>query len=430
MTGDTMTGDTMTGDTMGGDVTRNDVEDRDSAAVRSLLSTAEVPAGRLTSGGLLVRGRRVRRQRRATATVAGVLLLGLATVGGIGLVDPGSADPVAQPASLPLLPGTAARPAGCAVEALALPGRATSGQVNDGSPSGRYLVGFTAAGGSLATPVRWDGTKAASIKINGIGEAHGVNDSGMVVGEGQRTSGGSFAWAYVGGKVVELPVPPGYSGAEANAVNSRGDVTGVLFTSNRTVAVVWRGVGATPRADVLTAPRGAMASGISDAGVVVGALEDGSNSVPYQWDANGQGSQLAGLAGMVGGAAHGVRGGWAYGLLSRDPKDVSATLDRKTARRPIVVGSSESVLWNLATGQATALEDRRIEAVNPRGEAVVNHTADRTAALRDPAGTVRELPGLASGAHVYAYALNDAGTLAAGTSGSAAVRWQCAKGNN
>ncbi|WP_405100191.1 hypothetical protein [Micromonospora sp. NBC_01412] len=427
----------MTGDTMGGDVTRNDVEDRDSAAARSLLSTAEVPAGRLTSSGLLARGRRVRRQRRSTAAVAGVLLLGLATVGGIGLVDPGSADQVAQSSSLPLPPGsTAARPAGCTVEALALPARATSGQVNDGSPSGRYLVGFTAVGGSLTTPVRWDGTKLESIKIKGVGEAHGVNDSGMVVGEGQRTSGGpSYAWAYVGGKVVELPVPPGYVGAEANAVNARGEVAGMLYTSGGTAAVVWRGVGASPRADVLSASRGAVASGISDAGVVVGEL-GGVNGAPYQWDANGQGSQLPRAAGTVGGGAHGVRGGWAYGLVFRDPKNVSAALDRGTAQGrggsagpsagPVLIGGDRAVLWNLATGQATVLEDRRIEAVNPWGAAVVNHTVDRTAALREPAGTVRELPGLTSGAHVYAYALNDAGTLAAGTSGSAAVRWQCA----
>ncbi|MFI0796223.1 hypothetical protein ACH4OY_26590 [Micromonospora rubida] len=416
----------MTGDTMGGGATRSDGEDRDSAVVRSLLATVDdVPAGRLTSSGLLARGRRVRRQRRSTATVAGVLLLGLATVGGIGLVDAGSSDQVAQSSSLPLPPGsTAARPAGCTVEALALPARATSGQVNDGSPSGRYLVGFTAVGGSLATPVRWDGTKLESIKIKGVGEAHGVNDSGMVVGEGQRTSGGpSYAWAYVGGKVVELPVPPGYVGAEANAVNARGDVAGMMYTSDGTAAVVWRGVGASPRADVLSVSRGAVASGISDAGVVVGEL-GGVNGAPYQWDANGQGSQLPRAAGTVGGGAHGVRGGWAYGLVFRDPKNVPATPNANEAQRPTVVDPNESVLWNLATSQATVLKDR-VGAVNTRGAAVVNHTVDRTAALRDPAGTVRELPGLTNGAHVYAYALNDAGTLAAGTSGSAAVRWQC-----
>lgn len=423
---------------MPGDTVRDGAEDRDSAVARALLSTVEPPAGRLTSSGLLARGRRVRRRRRSTATVAGVLLLGLATVGGIGLADADGADEVGQP---PPAESVAAQPGPCTVEALALPARATTGDVNDGSPSGRYLVGFATVDASLPTPVRWDGTKAESITIDGSGEAQGVNDSGVVVGKGQRASGQSFAWAYVGGKVIELPVPPGYTGAEATAVNAQGDVAGVLFKPHRTAAVVWRGTGVSARADVLAAPSGAAAFGISDAGVVVGALQ-GSDSVPYQWNADGLGSRLSALTDTVGGGVQGIRGDWAYGLLFRESEEVPAGPGRGTAQAPSVSAGSSAdqspiradptvaVLWNLATGQAAAVEGGRIEAVNTRGEAVVNHTADRTASLQDPVGTVRELPGLTTGAPASAYALDETGLLAAGTSGSAPVRWQCRQEEN
>ncbi|MEK8110576.1 hypothetical protein NKG94_52045 [Micromonospora sp. M12] len=61
---------------------------------------------------------------------------------------------------------------------LDLPPSVTSANVNAGSPSGRFLAGFSSVGNGLATPVRWDGTRAQAIRVNGPAEAKGVNDSG------------------------------------------------------------------------------------------------------------------------------------------------------------------------------------------------------------------------------------------------------------
>jgi uncharacterized membrane protein len=295
---------------------------------------------------------------------------------------------------------------------LALPAGAAGGEVNAVSPSGRYLVGFFSAKNNPGKPVRWDGTRAEPIPITGTGEAQGVNDSGVVVGEGQTAGGRGFAWAYVDGKVVELPIPKGYSGAEATAVNTAGQVAGVLFAGDRAAAVVWQATTATARVDVLDAPGGAMAFGISDSGVQVGGLHDGSAA--YRWDANGRGSKLASPAGTEGGGAHGVRGDWAYGLLSKAGQPGQTDTTSVTAG-PVAIDWNVAVAWDLRTGQASTVDGGRVEAVSATGQVVVNHT-DSTASIREVDGTLRPLPALTAQGKAYAYALSDDGTRAAGSS--------------
>ena len=294
----------------------DDDESRDSAAIRTLLFNVDSPPGRLTTDALLGAGRKVRRRRRSMTAVAGVFGLSLATVAGVGAVNLARADPAIE--TTPFIAAesaaSAAPPANCTVEELPLPAKATSAEVNAGSPSGRFLAGFSAVGESLATPVFWDGTRAESIKLTGTGEAQDVNDSGVVVGEAQSASGRSFAWAYTGGKVIKLPIPKGYTGAEATAINATGQVAGVLFTPNGTAAAVWRSVSANAEVNVLDAPGAATAFGISDDGVVVGQVGEHA----YRWDAQGRGSSLAEPAGSGGSGALGVRGEWAYGRAPRN----------------------------------------------------------------------------------------------------------------
>ncbi|MEJ3743643.1 hypothetical protein WEI85_10170 [Actinomycetes bacterium KLBMP 9797] len=387
--------------------------------VRDLLAAVDPPPPRMTAADLMVTGQRTRRRRRQRQVtgVAAVAVLGIGAVTGAITASGPGAGPDAGPAGTPPRVARA-----CAVERLDLPAGATAGEVNAGSPNGRYLAGFASGSGNAGTPVRWDGTRATAIQLAGIGEAQGVNDSGVVVGEGQAGSR-QFAWAYADGTVVELPVPDGYTGAQATGVNAAGLVSGVLFDGNRVAAAVWRGATATAPVRVLDAAGEAMAFGIADDGVVVGRLRDGSAA--YRWDASGRGQTLPLPAGAGGGAAHGVRGGWAYGLAAPDDPAVPPTA---STAGPQVVDPNVAVVWHLATGEPTTVDGGRVEAITPAGHMTVNHDGG-TAAIRAPDGTELALPGVRTGgspvAKAYAYALSDDGTQAGGSSDSVPVRWSC-----
>ncbi|MEJ3745348.1 hypothetical protein WEI85_18900 [Actinomycetes bacterium KLBMP 9797] len=402
-------------------------KDRDHAAMRTLLSSVGAPpGGHIMGSALLADGRRIRRRRRSAASVAGVFVITAVALGGYGVVD--------RTRDVPTVPAAEASPpsAPCTVTALGLPAKATSGAVNAGSPNGGYLAGFSSVGGSPPTPLRWDGTRAEPIGVAGSGEAQGVNDDGVVVGNGQSAAGRSFAWAYANGTVTELPIPTGWTGAEANAVNARGDVAGTLFGPDRAAAVVWRNTGSTTRAEILDAPQArAMAWGISDEGIVVGTLDDGRQPQPYRWDAHGKGQRLTTPAGYTGGAARGVRGDWAYGYAYRSTGTPTGTPpSRGTYRQQPQEDADTAGLWNLRTGQFVAVAaDGEVEDVSSGGATVVNR-AGGGALLRGPDGVIRELPGLSTTDTTAAYARSDDGTRAAGVSAHTPVRWTCPRKGN
>jgi len=391
--------------------------------MREILSSVDIPASRMSATDLVREGARTRRRRRQwqTAGIAGVVTLGLGAAIGVAAAPGRSSGPVPMLSQRAGASATAV-PAACVVYRLALPTGATAGEVNAGSPNGRYLAGVATGKDNLGKPVSWAGARAQSIPITGIGEAVAVNNSGVVVGRGQTADRRHYAWAYVDGKVVELPVPPGYTGAEATAINAKGEVAGVLFAGERDKAVVWPAPAATAEVKVLAAPGGATAFGISDAGVVVGGLDDGSAA--YRWDAHGQGGKLANPAGTSGGSALGIRGDWAYGLLPPDGKPPTGD---STASAPQTIEVSGAVVWNLRTGRAIKVDSGRVQAVNVSGQIVVDHP-DNTASIREVDGALRALPGLAAEGTAYATALSDDGTRAAGSSAGLPASWVCAAG--
>jgi probable HAF family extracellular repeat protein len=385
------------------------------ARMREMLSSVDMPASRLSAVDLARSGAQVRRRRRqlVTAGMAGVATLGLGTAIGVASGSPAPAPEVTQPVGASATPA----PVACVAQRLPLPEGATAGEVTTGSPSGRYLAGLVTGKDDPGKPARWSGARVEQIPIDGTGEAEGVNERGIVVGEGQTAGRRHYAWAYADGKVVELPVPDGYTGAEAQAINARGQVAGVLFAGDRAAAVVWQTPTATAQVKVLESPGGAMAFGISDDGVVVGGLHDGSSA--YRWDAQGRGGKLTSPAGTVGGSAYGVRGEWAYGLLTRAGKPPTGD---PTAGTPQTVDWNTAVVWNLRSGRATPVGDGRVQAVNLGGQTMVDHP-DGRASVREVDGTLRALPGPAHGA-----ALSDDGFLAAGSSADRPVSWLCGPG--
>jgi len=398
-------------------------EDEDVATLRRRAATMTLPPSRLTANNLLADGRRARRRRRrrSVAASAGALVVTAGIVVGIGGYLPGRGDAgTPAPPDAIGVPATPVAPGPCTVERLALPAGAVGGGVNGGSPNGRYLAGFVATRNDPGRPVWWDGNRVQRIPVGGTGEAKGVNDSGVVVG-----GSGSVAWAYADGKLTELPLPDGYTSAEANAINDRGQVTGVVFAGERVAAVVWHGTGARARVEVLSAPKGgAMGFSISDSGIVVGRLNSGGL---YRWDTRGQGGRLAPPAGTGRGHVAGTRGESAYGAADVLGKgEASDWPPRADAPR---VG----VVWDLRTGTASAVGDGEVGAVSRRGHLVVNRPDD-TVVLREPNGSQRELPNLGSPG-VHGHTVNDDGTRVTGTvvdgehpaGGSylSPVRWSC-----
>jgi uncharacterized membrane protein len=404
--------------------------------VREILATVEPPPAGMTVADVVNAGRRTRRRRRWLATsTAGVATVAVA-VGAISLVNepagtaPGQ-EPAAGAATGTATEAPASKPVICIGEPIEVPAGATEAFVNAGSPDGRYLAGAMTGKKTAGTPVVWDGTKATAIPVDGIGEAQGVNDSGVVVGESDREGGGgSFAWAFTGGKVVELPLPDGYTGAEATGINARGQVSGVLFRGDQLAPAVWQEPTATAQVQVLKAPAGgAMAFGISDEGVVVGGRRDGGAA--YAW-VNGEGRDLPSPAGAAGGDALGVRGDWVYGRLRKagDPPSGGAPSGTPPARGqsgsgPESVDWSVGAVWNLRTGESFTVDTGRIEAISRTGQVAVNQK-ERMAWLRGTDGALRPLAGPKSGAKTYAYALSDDGSRAAGVSGGKPIRWTCA----
>ncbi|MFD0969804.1 hypothetical protein ACFQ3X_14295 [Plantactinospora endophytica] len=398
------------------------MDDEDARYLRARLGAVAVPAGRLSADGLLALGRRTGRRRRTAATTAGALLPVAAIVlvtGGFlpwdGNAGPGPAGTsTASPATpSPATPTSAPVTADCTLERLPMPSGAKTGSVLAGSPNGRHLVGSYNPPEAANLPAWWVDGRLQEIPVEADAIARDVNDSGMVVGDGSGPDGKSAPWAYLDGKLIWLPIPPGFTDGSVNAVNARGDVVGTLG-GDPDRAVVWRDITTSPRADLLSASKDRThADGISDSGVVVGGLSD--RNLPYRWDADGRGAPLPLPDGVDLGSVRGVRGNWAYGTAAKS-NGVPA----------LGSGPPMPVLWDLEKGTATIVGDAMSMpgAGNARGQLVLQPRDDDGVLLRDPDGTLRKLPG-EEGWRYGARALDDSGTRIGGGGGARPVRWIC-----
>jgi probable HAF family extracellular repeat protein len=96
--------------------------------------------------------------------------------------------------------------------------------------------------------------------------ASAINDSGQIVGDG--TTAGAFL--YSNGKMVSLLVPSGDSGSGVNAINSSGQIVGVIYSNSGPSHAalysngIWTDLGA------FLGATGTSATGIDTAGQIVG----------------------------------------------------------------------------------------------------------------------------------------------------------------
>ncbi|GAB3968929.1 hypothetical protein [Plantactinospora veratri] len=231
------------------------MDDLDDAAARDLLrpldgkldqpSTVEI-AGLLRAGR-----RRLRRRRLLTgsglAAVTAVVLLAV-PIGLAAVPDGRSADPAPDHGAQPgPAPGDPASPDGsgtgsppppptrCMPQRLPLPAGATSSQVFDGDPTGRYLVGVARDDRTARTwTLLWDRGAMTVLEPETTDPAQLlVNSAGVVAGDGVVVRDGRavlVAWVYRDGRYVDLTDPDGGYVGDVMDLNERGDVLGGIRT--------------------------------------------------------------------------------------------------------------------------------------------------------------------------------------------------------
>ena len=101
-------------------------------------------------------------------------------------------------------------------------------------------VGLAVAADYSSVPVRWNARGAVTVLGTDSGQANGINDCGVTVGEvGVDNSVYAAAWS-ASGKQTLLPNLPGAVASEAEAINDRGDIVGFAETAAYTDdAVEW-----------------------------------------------------------------------------------------------------------------------------------------------------------------------------------------------
>lgn len=393
-----------------------------SDALRALLRSVPVPPIRTDVDRAVYDGRRGVRLRRYGATGAAALAVVLAaggTVVALGSADrPPSGGVVTSPtAAPPAPPATSSAPAPerpstepstdpamltCTTTVL----RGTRATVRAADPSGRYVVADN------GRSVRYDNGVPATLPLPPGAttvETNAVNGQGEVVGMALTGSGAQFAWAYRRGTAVRLPQLAGYPLSAAYGINARGDIAGIAWNDRTQAAVVWPAAsqGSVRR---LTASSSAAAYDIADDGTVVGGLGDGNG--PYLWDSAGTGRRLPVPAGTSGGKAFAVSGDWAVGWASPGG------------------GDAQLAVWNLATGTVTAgpgLAGDAMSTVNAAGDVIAGSTGSERYLLRD--GRRYTVPVSAPYTSAELLTISADGTVFAGNltgpAGAAGAVWRC-----
>jgi probable HAF family extracellular repeat protein len=156
-------------------------------------------------------------------------------------------------------------------------------------------------------PLRWQNASTAASRLATLpgGEhdsaADDINNLGVVVGYSRGSDGVRHAVMWdATGAISQLDTPPGYPECFASELNDSGMIVGSCFAGSDRVAVRWDETGAAAILATL-GPSYAEATGISDAGIVVGYAKDADGRVhAVRWGAFGTITRLATLGGVHG----------------------------------------------------------------------------------------------------------------------------------
>ena len=100
--------------------------------------------------------------------------------------------------------------------------------------------------------------------------ALGINDEGQIVGHSATASGVEHAFLYSSGKMADLGMPSGAVSSSALAINHAGQIVGEIGINASSHAALYNGGVWTDLGTVSGATLGALATGINDAGQIVG----------------------------------------------------------------------------------------------------------------------------------------------------------------
>ncbi|PWR06281.1 hypothetical protein DKT68_22950 [Micromonospora acroterricola] len=275
----------------------------------------------------------------------------------------------------------------CTISTLPFPADAHRAEAIAVDPTGRYSTGAAlrvSDSGNQPLLLVWDRQRLTTIDSPLDGEAVDVNARGVVIGNGW-VNGAGQPWRYRDGRVEQLPVVAS-GGTFVTAINKAGDIVGHgTDATGQTIALLWPA--ARPdTVEVLDAPAGAIAHGITADGTIVGTAGDWGSWTSWVRRPDGQTLTLT-VPGSQSTQVNAAEGHWATGLVA---------LGDTTLR----------VRWDLRDGSYTHLDQRLevLDDVNARG-AVVG--GDRIAR----GTTSRVLPGGGERVTVGARSVSTDGTI-------------------
>ncbi len=134
------------------------------------------------------------------------------------------------------------------------------------------IVGYGWINGADDHAFLYNGGRTVDLGTLGGNEsmALAINDAGQIVGHSTTASGVVHAFLYSNGNMTDLGMPSGAAGSSALAINRTGQIVGLIGINGSSHAALYSGGVWTDLGTVAGATLGAVATGINDAGQIVG----------------------------------------------------------------------------------------------------------------------------------------------------------------
>ncbi|CCH15897.1 hypothetical protein [Micromonospora lupini] len=295
---------------------------------------------------------------------------------------------VAVSATATAAPRTAAASA-CTISTLPYPADTYRAEASVIDPSGRFVAGAALRvldSGNQNLLLFWDGQQVTEVDAAGGVSPVGVNESGVVVGNGWADNGIGRPWVYRNGQFELLPVLPS-TGIFVTDINKAGDIVGYGsdIVAGEYVGLLWPA--ARPgTVEVLNAPVNAMPIGITANGTIVGHAGSFGDETGWLRRPTGRIKPLA-VPGGGSTTVNAAAGSWAIGQVWLDGT------------------SPAKVRWDLRDGSYTTLDPEvGLDDVNAKGVVV---GGDRVAR----GSTSQVLPGGGVRINIGARSIADTGAI-------------------